>query len=83
MIGHREKLAARKAWWWSHEGLDDIEGGIKCPRCYRRTGEGHFNFDGLCDRCCRAILSDFPDHWSVAGIKEAFAKQKTMWKRQG
>jgi hypothetical protein len=78
-MSHREQLAERKAMWSAHEGIDNIEGGVKCPRCYRLTGEGRFNFDGLCDRCCGVILKQFPAHWSVDGIKRAYAEQRKKW----
>lgn len=47
----------------------------KCPRCYRHTPEGRFNYDSLCDRCCDVLISHFPDHWSVPNIKDVRAKQ--------
>lgn len=52
--------------------------GVKCPRCYRYTNEGHFNFESLCDRCCTILLKGFPE-WSdndevIAGIKK-FARK--------
>ncbi len=36
--------------------------GVKCPRCWKYTGEGRFNFDGLCDMCCDVLLNDYPEH---------------------
>jgi hypothetical protein len=79
VLTHREALARRKADWITHEGLDDIEGGMKCPRCYRLTGEGHHNYDGLCDRCFGVILKNFPEHWSVPGIRQSHAEQRKKW----
>lgn len=53
--------------------------GVKCPRCWRITGAGRFNFDGLCDRCQDVILLDFPDHESVPGILAAKAEQRKQF----
>jgi hypothetical protein len=50
----------------------------KCPRCYRHTPEGHFNFDHLCDRCCTVILDLFPNHWSVPDIKAKIREFREM-----
>ena len=43
--------------------------GVKCPRCYRYTGEGRFNFDGLCDRCCDVLVQDYPEHEATVALK--------------
>lgn len=53
--------------------------GVKCPRCWKHTGEGRFNFDGLCDVCCDVILKDFPDHESVPHILASKADQRKRW----
>lgn len=46
---------------------------VRCPRCYgNHSVRG--NFDNLCDKCQRVLLSDFPDHESVPFIREALAK---------
>ena len=56
--------------------LKDDPSYAKCPRCWRYTGEGRFNFDGLCDRCCAVILADYPEHPSVLHIQAAYARQR-------
>lgn len=43
--------------------------GVKCPRCWRYTGEGRFNFDGLCDRCCQVLWTHHPAHESIPFIR--------------
>ncbi len=50
----------------------------KCPRCYRHTPEGRWNFDSLCDRCCTVLLDKFPDHWSIPHIREAVRAFRAM-----
>lgn len=55
--------------------------GGKCPRCWKFTGEGRFNFDGLCDPCQQVIVLDYPDHESVQGIQAALAKQREQFRR--
>jgi len=65
--------------------IDDIEvkiaehEGPKCPRCYKHSHEGRFNFDGLCDRCQDTILTFFPTHESVPFIEAALAEQRKRW----
>jgi hypothetical protein len=53
--------------------------GVKCPRCYRYTGEGRYNYDGLCDRCCEVILKAYPDHVSVQRILQCRIDQRKRW----
>ena len=53
--------------------------GVKCPRCWRVTGEGRWNFDGLCDRCCDVLLLGHPTHPSVPFIQAAYATQRVRW----
>ena len=53
--------------------------GVKCPRCWKMTGEGRYNFDGLCDPCQAVILADFPQHESVPSIQAAKAEQRRRW----
>lgn len=53
--------------------------GAKCPRCWRVTGEGRYNFDGLCDRCCGALCADYPTHPAVPGIVSAYVQQHRHW----
>lgn len=48
----------------------------KCPRCWHYTHEGLLNFDGLCDRCCRTLVDNYPDHDSVPHITANWNKQK-------
>jgi hypothetical protein len=50
--------------------------GVKCQRCWKVTGEGRFNFDGLCDPCCHVLLEDYADHESVPFIQAAYAEQR-------
>ena len=50
--------------------------GVKCPRCWKMTGEGRFNFEGLCDPCQTVILADHPTHESVTHILAAKAEQR-------
>lgn len=52
--------------------------GVKCPRCWKLTGEGRFNYDGLCDPCCRVILADYPQHESAPFIQSFLRSQKEM-----
>ena len=52
--------------------------GVKCPRCWKRTGEGRLNFDGLCDACCEVTRDDYPAHESVPGIRAAYAAQRAQ-----
>ena len=51
----------------------------KCPRCWRYTGEGRMNFDGLCDPCCHVLLDEYPDHAAVPQIHAAYAMQRARW----
>jgi hypothetical protein len=53
--------------------------GIKCPRCWFYTGEGRFNYDGLCDKCVDALLHDYPEHGIIPFILQAKAKQREQW----
>lgn len=53
--------------------------GVKCPRCWKWTGEGRFNFDGLCDECCEVILADFPYHESVPFILASREEQRALF----
>lgn len=53
--------------------------GVKCPRCWHVTGEGRFNFDGLCDRCCDVLIHDYPTHESVPLIVASRAEQRAQW----
>ena len=59
--------------------IDSVQGNpdyTKCPRCWHHTHEGLFNFDGLCDRCCRTLVDNYPDHESVPHITANWNKQK-------
>lgn len=60
------------------DALEDDPGAVLCPRC-RLRHRIHGNFDDLCDRCIRAILTDHPDHESVPFIKEAARKWRTNY----
>ena len=51
----------------------------KCPRCWRYTGEGRMNFDGLCDPCCRVLVTDYPGHVAPPQIEAAYAAQRRRW----
>jgi hypothetical protein len=53
--------------------------GAKCPRCWRVTGEGRYNFDGLCDRCCDVLVTDHPTHPAIPHILAAYANQRARW----
>jgi len=53
--------------------------GVKCPRCWHVTGEGRFNFDGLCDKCCDVLCHDHPHHESVPLIQASRAAQRAVW----
>jgi hypothetical protein len=53
--------------------------GVKCPRCWKITGEGRWNFDGLCDPCCHVIITDFPTHEAVPQILASRRVQKEHW----
>lgn len=55
--------------------------GVKCPRCYRYTGEGRFNFDGLCDRCCDVLCE--MRHDAAPYIRVSKAWQHELFKRHG
>lgn len=53
---------------------------VKCPRCWQY----HMvvgNFDNLCDRCQNVILTDYPEHESVAGIRAGIAAQLEKFRR--
>lgn len=69
--------------------MDDIEivvtkaDGMKCPRCWKVTGAGRFNFDGLCDPCAHLLIERFPDHESVPHIQQAYADQRARWVVKG
>ena len=54
-------------------------GYVKCPRCWKWTAEGRFNYDNLCDRCCQVLVSDHPQHESVPHILAAFKVQAERW----
>jgi len=55
-----------------------VSKGIKCPRCrhYHHVKENH---DGLCDRCCLTMMSDFPEHEETPAIKKAWAAQQIKY----
>jgi hypothetical protein len=72
----RDHDALRKEYFLELEGLIDVEGGKKCPRCYRLTAEGHANFDGLCDRCCQFMIEHFPNNKRTAGVLASFEAQR-------
>jgi hypothetical protein len=59
--------------------VSEDTGHVKCPRCWHYTHVGLFNFDGLCDRCCGVILDNYPDHWSVPGIRAKQKEQEERW----
>lgn len=59
--------------------LKDSPDHVKCPRCWHYTHEGQHNHDGLCDRCCNVLLSDFPEHESIPHIKASREAQKQRW----
>ena len=48
------------------------DGGAECPRC-RIVHTIQHNYDNLCDRCCKVLVEDFPDHESVPHIRAAMA----------
>ena len=52
--------------------------GAKCPRCYRYTREGHFNFAYLCDRCAQVVVTHFPDHPACPDIRAAYRAFRKM-----
>lgn len=55
--------------------------GVKCPRCWK-IHPVRVNFQDLCDRCCHSVVEDYPNHWSVSGIKASYAMQREVmsWK---
>lgn len=63
--------------------LKDDPDYAKCPRCWHYTGASRFNYDNLCDKCCDAIVNDYPDHEAVPGIKEAYRKQREQFGAAG
>lgn len=60
------------------ESLKDDPNYVKCPRCWNYHAVKE-NFDGLCDRCWPVLLKDYPDHWSVKGIKESIKAQRVKY----
>lgn len=50
----------------------NVEGMHKCPRCWHWHTIQR-NYDNLCDRCCKVLVEDFPDHESVPHIRAAMA----------
>ena len=53
-----------------------VEDGCKCPRCWHYTYVGFLNYGGLCDRCCRTLIDNHPEHESVPHIVDNWNKQK-------
>ena len=53
--------------------------GVKCPRCWKVTGEGRFNFDGLCDACCTVLVHAYPEHEAVPLILQSYFDQHCRW----
>jgi hypothetical protein len=52
------------------KSMAEIPGSSKC----QQRGHWHTiqrNYDDLCDRCCKVLVNDFPDHPSVPHIKHA------------
>lgn len=52
----------------------DSLGAYKCPRCRMYTFCE--NYDNLCNRCVDVLVSEFPDHPSVAEILKVKEIQK-------
>ena len=52
--------------------------GVRCPRCWHVTPEGRLNHDHLCDRCCAALLADWPEY--AVGILAAKAAQRGWYR---
>jgi hypothetical protein len=55
---------------------------VLCPRCLRMTGEGRWNYSGLCDPCCTALTTVFSMHPAVTSIEAAYNMQRKTepWK---
>jgi predicted amidophosphoribosyltransferase len=53
----------------------------KCPRCWK-WHDIIENYDDLCDRCQRAILSSYPNHESVPGIMAALEAQRKKYLKE-
>ena len=53
--------------------------GVKCPRCWKITGEGRVNADGLCAPCCNVLIEDFPDLPIVSLILESRQQQRSKY----
>lgn len=60
------------------ESMDDGR-NVKCPRCWHWHGVIE-NFDNLCDKCQKIILTDFPNHPSVPYIKSALEAQAKKYR---
>lgn len=70
----RQGLKSLRVWSEQENNLRAaMPGWHVCPRC-RGAHSIQGNHDGLCDRCCGVILSDFPD-WELATLVKS-ARQK-------
>jgi isoleucyl-tRNA synthetase len=54
------------------ESIKSNENYTQCPRCWFYHSIEFFppNYDNLCDRCCRVMVQEYPDHPSVPKMKE-------------
>jgi hypothetical protein len=67
----QETLAALAAVTITVKSAAEIPGSSTCPRCWHwHTIQG--NYHDLCDKCCKILITDFPDHPSVPHIKNAY-----------
>mgnify|MGYP000930103236 CR=1 FL=1 len=52
---------------------------VKCPRCWHYHSV-KLNHDNLCDRCCRVMVENFPDHEQTPFILASLEKQREMFR---
>lgn len=54
--------------------------GHKCPRCqlWHQVTE---NFDGLCDRCCDVMITDWPQHEFTVEIIKSRQEQRIKYNK--
>jgi len=62
--------------------LANVEGYVKCPRCWHYTHEGMHNPENICDRCCNALIEGWPDNSIVPEIIDSRKKQQEYWRKK-
>lgn len=61
--------------------LRDDPNYTKCPRCWHFHAV-RLNYEGLCDRCCKVLIEDWPNHESVPGIVASREAQRQQFSRK-